>query len=141
MALRVKDASASAQKFVSRAQGAAADYTKGVTGAGAYWQSQTVASNDAYVQGVTVAANAGRFAKGVAAAGGAKYESGATTKGASHYPTGVSSAGPAWQAGFQKFQQVLSGLNLPPRSARGNPANQQRSTMVQQALHNAKVGS
>ena len=141
MGLNVKDVSTSATKFVQRAQNAAPDYQKGVQGAGGYWQTQAAASQDAYSQGVTAAITANRYSKGINTAGGQKYETNAAGKGAQRYPQGVAQAGPAWQNGFQKYATVLSSLNLPARSARGNPANSQRAAAVATALHNAKMGS
>lgn len=140
MPIQVKDAAASAQKFVQRAQAAAPDYTKGVQGAGAHWQANAAAANDSYVQGVTAAANAGRYAKGVNAAGGAKYEQKASTIGAQRYPQGVAQAGPNWQNGAGPFLQTIAGLNLPPRRPKGDPANIARVQMITDALRKKKVG-
>ena len=123
MALKVKDAAASAQKFVARAGAAAGDYQKGVAGAGDLWQTRTGASSDAYGQGVNDAIARGAFAKGVARAGGAKYASNASGKGAQRYPQGVSLAGPSWQSGVQPYLDAMSNMNLPPRSPRGSPNN------------------
>lgn len=140
MAIKVKDAAASAQKFVQRAQAAAPDYVKGVQGAGQAWQTNAAAANDSYVAGVTTAANAGRFAKGVNAAGGAKYEAAAAGKGAQRYPQGVAQSGPNWQAKTQPFLDTISSLTLPPRRPKGDPANFQRSQLVAEALRKRKVG-
>ena len=84
MAIKVKDAAASAAKFTQRAAAAAPDYAKGVQGAGNLWQQNSGAANDSYVAGVTAAANAGRYKKGVDRAGGNKYETNAAGKGAEH---------------------------------------------------------
>ena len=140
MALKVKDASASAQKFVQRAQAAAPDYQKGVTGAGSTWVAHASAANDSYVAGVTAAANAGRFAKGVLAAGPAKYETNASGKGAQRYPQGVAQAGPLWQQKTQPYLDTLAALSLPPRRPKGDPANWQRAQAVGDALRKKKIG-
>jgi len=141
MAIKVKDAQASATKFVQRAQAAAPQYTAGVQGAGQTWQSNTAASNDAYVQGVTAAANAGRFAAGVNKAGGAKYSQAAASKGAQRYPQGVANAGPSWQAGVQPYLTTIANLTLPPRGPAGSPANIQRVQVIAAALRAQKVGA
>jgi hypothetical protein len=139
MAINVKDVSASATKFVQRAQAAAPDYQKGVQGAGANWQAQSAAANDTYVAGVTAAANAGRYKNGVANKA-SKYETNAAGKGAQRYPQGVAQAGPAWQSGFQPYASVLSSLNLPPRRPKGDPSNYTISQAVGTALHAKKMG-
>ena len=141
MALKVKDASASAQKFVQRAQAAAPDYQRGVQGAGQTWQTNAAASNDSYVAGVTAAANAGRFMKGINTAGGQKYATNAAGKGAQRYPQGVANAGPQWQASTQPYLDTLAALTLPPRRPKGDPANYQRAQLVGDALRKKKVGS
>lgn len=141
MAIKVKDAAAAAAKFVQRAQAAAPDYKAGVTGAGSLWATNAQAANDTYVQGVTTAAQAGRFKAGIVAAGASKYENNAATKGAARYPTGVAQAGPAWQDKTSRFLQVIAGLTLPPRAPRGAPQNSQRSQIVSDALHKARMSS
>jgi len=140
MAIAVKDASTAAAKFVQRAQAAAPDYAKGVSGAGSHWQTNTVAANDSYVAGVTAAANAGRFAKGVTAAGGSKYEQKASTVGAQRYPQGVANAGPNWQNGTTPYLQTIASLSLPARRPKGDPSNIQRVQMITDALRKKKLG-
>ena len=139
MAINVKDVSASAQKFVQRAQAAAPDYQKGVQGAGAHWQAQASAANDTYVAGVTAAANSGRYRNGVQNKA-TKYEQNAAGKGAARYPQGVAQAGPNWQAGFSPYASTLQSLNLPPRRPKGDPSNYQISQAVGDALHKKKMG-
>src|SRR5271154_6908968 len=103
MAISVKDAGTSATKFVQRAQAAAGDYQKAVTGAGAAWQTNTAAAADTYAAGVQGAISNGRFQKGVNAAGGNKYATAAAGKGAQRYPQGVATAGPTWQENTQPY--------------------------------------
>jgi hypothetical protein len=140
MAIKVKDGAAAAQKYVTRAGAAGADYQKGVTGAGPTWQAHSAAASDAYGAGVTAAISAGRYAKGINAAGAGKYESNATGKGAQRYPQGVQAAGPLWQTKVQPYLDTISSLNLPPRRPVGDPSNWQRSQMVGDALRKKKMG-
>lgn len=140
MALKVKDAASAAAKFVQRAQAAAPDYTKGVTGAGTTWQAHSAAAGDSWGAGVQAAVANGRYAKGVNRVGGAKWEQAATGKGAQRYPQGVAQAGPNWQAGTQPYLDTISSLTLPPRRPKGDPANFQRAQMVADALRKKKVG-
>lgn len=140
MALKVKDAASAATKFVQRAQAAAPDYTKGVTGAGNTWQAHAAAASDAWGAGVQAAVAGQRFQKGVNNAGGQKWEAAATGKGAQRYPQGVAQAGPAWQAKTQPYLDTIGSLTLPPRRPKGDPANFQRAQMVADALRKKKVG-
>lgn len=140
MAIKVKDAATAAAKFVSRAQNAAPDYTKGVTGAGTTWQAHSAAAGDAWGAGVQAAVANQRYTKGVTRVGGGKWEAAATTKGAQRYPQGVAMAGPAWQANTGPYLDTIASLNLPPRRPKGDPANFQRAQMVADALRKKKVG-
>ena len=140
MAIKVADASSSAQKFVNRSQAAAPDYQKGVAGAGQSWATNSQAAADTWGQGVQQAVANGRYAKGIAAAGASKYETAASGKGAQRYPQGVATAGPTWQDKTVPYLQVIANLTLPPRRPKGDPANFQRSQMVADALRKKKVG-
>jgi len=140
MAIKVKDAATAASKFVQRAQAAAPDYAKGVTGAGNTWQAHAAAASDAWGQGVQAAVAGGRFVKGIQRVGGQKWETAATTKGAQRYPQGVAQAGPNWQAATAPYLDTIAALTLPPRRPKGDPANFQRAQMVADALRKKKVG-
>jgi hypothetical protein len=140
MAIKVKDASTAASKFVNRSQAAAPDYQKGVAGAGQSWVTNSAAAADTYSQGVQQAVANGRYSKGVQAAGASKYETNASGKGAQRYPQGVATAGPTWQDKVTPYLQTVANLTLPPRRPKGDPANYQRSQMVADALRKKKVG-
>ena len=141
MAIRVKDAASSAQRFTTRAQGAQVDYQTGVSNAGQAWATNTAAANDAYKAGVQQAITRDAFAKGVQKAGGAKYSANASGKGAERYSSGVGSAGSAWQTGVSKYLGVIASLTLPPRRPKGSPDNIQRVAMIATALRAAKIGA
>lgn len=141
MAIKVKDAATAATKFVQRAQAAAPDYTRGVTGAGNTWQANTAAAADSWGAGVQAAVANGRFQKGVNRVGGQKWEQASTTKGAQRYPQGVAQAGPNWQAATAPYLDTIASLSLPPRRPKGDPANFQRAQMVAEALRKKKVGA
>jgi hypothetical protein len=140
MAIKVKDASASATKFVQRAQAAATDYSNGVANAGQLWQTNAAAAQDTWGAGVQAAISAGRYSKGVNNAGAQKYQQNASGKGAQRYPQGVAQAGPTWQAKVQPYLDTIASLTLPARRPKGDPTNYQRSQMVADALRKKKVG-
>jgi len=129
-------------KWSQRAAAAGPAYQTGVQNPRISWQQATTAAAPNWGTGVQAAISNGRFVKGVAAAGDSKWSAGATGKGVTRYPQGVQApaAMTNFSNGFGKFAQVLSNLTLPPKFAKGDPQNQARSTAVQIALHNAKVG-
>lgn len=140
MALKVKDAAASAQKFIQRGQAAGPDYQKGVTGSGSAWAAATAASVDTYNAGVQEAIARGAFAKGVQAAGPSRYEERAAGVGAQRYPQGVASSGDRYAQAVSPYLQTLASLTLIPRRPKGDPSNYQRAQQVGEALRRRKVG-
>lgn len=139
MAIRVKDASVAAQKFVSNAGVAGKAYSDGVTAGAPAWLANTKASGPTWALGVQEAAANGRFANGISADAQNKYTARATTVGPQRYAAGVQTAGPAWLAGTTPYLQTIANLNLPARQPKGSPANMQRSAMVAAALRSKKV--
>ena len=139
MAIMVKDAATAAQKFVTRGQAAAADYAKGVQGAGDTWQQHSAAAGDTFAAGVQDAITRGAFAKGITKAGSGKYTTNASGKGAQRYPQGVAQAGPAWQNGTAPYLATLASITLPPRRPKGDPGNMARVQAVTDALRKKKL--
>lgn len=139
MAIKVKDAATAAAKFVARAGGAAADYAKGVQGAGDIWAAHTAAAEQTFADGVQAAIARKAFSHGVMAAGPAKFVTAAAGKGAQRYPSGVAAAGPLWQSKTGPYLDTIANLTLPPRRPKGDPANMQRVQAVTDALRKKKV--
>lgn len=137
----IKQMSAIAQKFVTRAQAAQGDYQTGIAAVppGA-WEAATAAAADSFAAGVTAAVASGRFAKGVVGKG-PKWARKATSLGPTRYAAGVAAAGQDFTTGFQKYHDILAGLSLGPRGPRGAPGNYMRATSTGTALHTARVGS
>jgi len=138
--LQVKDAATVAKKWATRAGAAGQDYAAGVTSTTKDWASDTAQAAPAWAAGVQQAAANGSFAKGVNAAGTAKWKAKASGVGAQRYPGGVAAASQYYQNGITAVLQVLSGITLPARSPKGDPANLQRVALVTQALRKMKTG-
>lgn len=136
--ITVKNAQASATLFQTRASGAGAQYTAGVTAAGPKWSTNTTASAPNWAAGVQAAIADGRFSNGVNGAQG-KYVTNASGKGARNYPVAVATAGPAWLAKTQPFLTVISNITLPPRGPVGSQLNISRVQAVTDALRQAKL--
>lgn len=140
MAIQTKDINTIAAKWSTRAQAAGPDYTAGVKTTTKDWAALTAAAAPNWAAGVAQASSDGRFARNVVAAGTGKWQAAAAGKGAQRYPTGVAAGGPAYNAGFTPFLQVIQNVNLPPRSPRGSPNNIQRVSAIADALHAKKLG-
>jgi hypothetical protein len=123
MALKVKDAATAAAKFVARAQGAGADYSKGVANAGQNWQDKATAAKDSFAAGIQAAIGRDAYTKGIAKAGASRYTDRATNVGAQRYPQGVAGAGPQWQKNTQPYLDSMANLTLPVKRPRGDPGN------------------
>lgn len=139
MAIAVKDVTASAQKYATRAGAAVNDYKTGVQNAGQKWHDATKASTDNYSAGVQASIANGSFAKGIDKAGPDRYATRASTKGAAAFPAGVQAGQQRWAQNVQPFLQVLQSATLPPRGPKGDPRNQQRAQMVADLLRRKKV--
>lgn len=139
MAIVVKDVTASAQKYATRAGAAVNDYKTGVQAAGQKWHDNTKSSTDNYSAGVQASIANGSFGKGIDKAGPDRYATRASTKGAAAYPAGVQAGQQRWAQNVQPFFQVLQSATLPPRGPKGDPRNQQRAQFVADLLRKKKV--
>lgn len=140
MALRVKDITTIAQKFVARAGVAGQDYTNGVKAAGTTQFDNAIAAKDSWSQGVQLAVQNNSFVNGLNKAGPQKWVTNATSKGSKNYGPGVAAAQSAYVAGFTPYLNTLANLSLPPRYPRGDPRNAARSQAVGQALNKQRTG-
>lgn len=129
-----------ARKWQNRASTAGDVYEEGVKNPKADWQRQAAAAQGSWESGVSEAARAKSFQKGVNAAGTSKWQSKTLSKGVARFGPGIAEAEPDFSAGFAKFRQVIEGLTLPPRFAKGDPRNIERVKVVAAALRKAKVG-
>ena len=137
---QIKSVQASSEKWARRAGQSSGDYAAGVKAPRRSWSEATSSASDAQAAGVQQAIANGSFAKGVAAAGDAKWSRKATTVGAQRFGPGVAAAKSDYESGFAPYAQVISGVQLPPRGAKGDPRNFERVQAIGNALHEAKVG-
>jgi hypothetical protein len=139
MAIKVKDAAASAAKFAQRGAAAASDYAAGVQAAGQDWQNNTAASTETYNAAMQDSISRGAFAKGIVKAGGDKYARKASTTGAQRFPAGVRDAQQDWASNTQPYLDVIRNVTLPARRPKGDPANYARVQAVGDALRRRKL--
>lgn len=139
MAINIKSVDLIAKKYANRGGAAGADYTDGVSNPRNDWATQTAAAAQTYAAGVQAAIGNQSFQKGVNAAGTEKWQRKAKGVGAQRFASGVQAAAPDYAKGVGRFLDVLRNITLPPRAPKGDPANNQRSLIVQQTLRAAKV--
>jgi hypothetical protein len=137
--VNIKSVDLIAKKYSNRGGAAGADYTDGVNNPREDWATKTTAAATTYAAGVQTAIGNRSYEKGVAAAGTEKWARKAKGVGAQRYAGGVQAAAPDYAKGVSRYLDVLRNINLPPRAPKGDPANNQRSLIVQQALRAAKV--
>lgn len=135
--MTVKDPTASAQKWSTRANAASNDYGNGVANTQADQAQLAANASGVWAQAVAEAAAVGRFAKNVLAAGTAKWKAGVKNLGISRYGTGVQGASGKYTAGVTPYFAALQNLQLPARQTKGN--NAARSNAVVQALMQVKA--
>lgn len=135
----IKSLSEIAEKFSRVTPQRANDYANGVEKSTVDWAGRTAAAAQNYAEGVTKAVNDDRFSRGVQNAGTNKWKKGVKEKGQSRFAAGVSTAGPAYQAGFAPYHNVIASTDLPPRYSRRDPRNLDRVRTMCTALAEAKV--
>jgi hypothetical protein len=140
MSLRtLKDPTAYASKFATRAQNAATDYANGVAGASGQ-AAAAAAAADQWQQSVSSPTAKAAFVANVSAAGDAAWKAGVSAKGAGRYGPGAAAGQQKWAAKVQKYFSAMKSVNLGPRGLRGSPQNAARANAIANALHAAKTG-
>ncbi len=135
MAIKVKSAAEVAAKWAEVTPGRAQYYESGALGAGADWESSTIAGAGNYQAAVT-AGNIGKlFLGGVKNAGAAKYTRKVQAVGAARFSAGIAAGKADMQTGIEPMLATISGLNLTKRAPRGSESNLTRVREVATALH------
>jgi len=135
----IKPIATIAQKWATVTPGRSSDYESGVKDTSVDWAGPTAAAESSWSDGVTSAIGEGRFSRGVSKAGTSKWRRKASDVGVSRWGPGVRAAQADYQAGFTPYREVIAGVALPPRYARGDPRNIDRVAKVATALHEAKI--
>lgn len=137
----IKSVNQIADKWASVTPQRSKDYADGVKNPRRSWSQGAADAADAYAQGVQDAVSNGRFASGVLAAGDTKWQRKAVTVGVARFGQGVQAAKGDYQAGFAPYVSVIANTDLPPRGAKGDPRNYDRSRVIGEALHAAKINN
>lgn len=137
---RAKTAAEIGSKWARVTPQRAPDYEEGVKNPRASWSASTTAAAERYKAGVVEAANKGRFAAGVTRAGDQRWAERAATIGPGRYAEGVATSEGQYQAAIAPYVEVINRTQLPPRYAKGDPRNLQRTITLAAALRAKKVG-
>lgn len=134
----IKSAADIANKWSRTTPGRTADYEEGVRNPRKDWHDNSQAANDAYKTAIQQSVAEDRWSAGVRNAGTARWKEGATTKGVARWGPGVQIAKSKYQEGIAPYVDLITRLDLPPRGAKGDPANIERVRVVAGALHDLK---
>lgn len=137
MAIKVKGAEASAEKWRENAGRAADSYADNAEAAANDWATRTQAAADTFGQAVSAAGIKERFRRGVAKAGAQKYARKIKDVARDRFAPGVAAAEDDYKSGAEPYLATIAGLTLSTRKPRGDPANYRRVEEVGKAL-NAK---
>lgn len=140
MAIRMPSPSAAAQKWSTVSSGRQNDYLEGVRSAGSAWQEGVNGAESTWAEGVQMAIGNGSYSHGVQGKS-SKYVDRASTLGAQRWSGGIQASGDAYQRGVTPIFQALSSVTLPPKMARGNPANYARVQAVGEAARQAAMAN
>ncbi len=136
---KVPTAAEAAQKWAEVTPGRSAYYEKGVAGAGADWESKTLAAT-ANFQAAVTSGNIGKmFSGGIKRAGAAKYQRKASGVGKDRFGSGVTAAQGDMATGIAPMLDAIAKVEPPARQPRGSTANQARSIVYQVALNKARL--
>lgn len=135
----IKSATEIAEKWSRVTPQRQADYDAGVKSPLKSWQSGAEKAKDSWAAGVQSAISNDMFSKGVRKAGDAKWSRKTIEVGIGRWGPGVRAAGQDYADGFAPYQQVISGITLPPRYPKGDPRNIDRVAAIANALHAKKV--
>lgn len=128
-----------ADKWATMTPARSSYYESGTAGKGGEWEARTAAAKGAYKTGISVAGIEDRFAGGVRRAGGGKWERKVRAVGVSRFGPGVGAAKDDYVAGSSDYLTMLSGMSIPDRGPRGDPANYDITRKVGDALHKKRL--
>lgn len=104
------------------------------------WETATLAATERWNAAMTEAIRLGTWAAGVREAGTRKWQDRALTLGLARWPSGVAAATGDYRAGFAPYHAALERLVLPPKYARGDIRNYERSKVIGITLRKIKLG-
>ncbi len=140
MPTKIASTAAIAEKWKKVAPERADDYRRGVEDPAVKWAVPAKAAEANYEEGVRASIAEKRFGKGIDKAGDNSLRLPTIEKGTRRWPEGIAVAGPAYQAGFDPFRQVIAAVDPPRSYPRGDVRNLDRVKAYTVPLHNKKIG-
>jgi hypothetical protein len=134
----VRDAAASAVKWLRNAGQAAQSYIDGVGAPRRDWARSTLAAAGSYTNGLQAAISRKSWDKGISRAGTARQQAKSLAVGAARYPQGVMAGEEDYRSRVAPYLEVIKSTTLPPRGAKGSPGNLQRVAAIATALRAKK---
>jgi len=135
----VKPLDSVARKWGDVTPGRSAYFEEGVKTTPKDWAKQTSGQEKAWEQGVQAAIAGKRFSKGVIRVGDAKWRGRTLDVGVTRWGPGVSAAVDVYKTEWAPFHDELTKIVLPPKGARGDPANIERVKVIADRLHKKKL--
>jgi len=126
-------------KWTRRVAVSAEDYEAGVRSPRKDWESETAAAESRWADAIREVIAKGLWLAGVRKAGTAKWKEKTLALGVPRWPTGVAAAVDDFREGYAPYHDVLVGLTLPPRYARGDSRNYARVQFIGTALRKRKL--
>ena len=137
--VKIKPLTAIADKWAEVTPGRASYYEAGVRDPLEDWEEATVAAQAAYKAAVSAADIGKRHSGGVKRAGTAKWQRKAIDLGVGRFGPGVMAAKDDYNDGFAPYQAVLAATDMPARKPRGDPANNERTKVLNTALFKKRL--
>ncbi len=139
MAIKVKDPSATADKWATNAGNATNSYVKGINSPKASQSAMAVAAADRWQQTLASAAAKAAFVSHLTKAGDAAWSAGALGKGKDRYAGGINAGKAKFMSNVTPFLNAIASVTLPDKGIRGSAQNYARVQAVGDALHALKV--
>ena len=136
----VKSTSATADKWARVTPARSEDYKLGIQSPRTSWATASKAGEERFKAGVQEAINRGAYGKGVSAAGDQRWQQKALAKGPTRFAEGVAIGAPDYAAGVAPYLDTIAATTLPPRFAKGDPRNIERTRVIAMALRKKKTG-
>lgn len=139
MAIKVKSASESADKWASQTPGRAQYYQAGAAAAGGDWETNTVAAKANYEAAIRAGNIGNMFAGGVKKAGATKYTRKINDVGAQRFASGIQAGKQDYQGGIEPMLATIASITLPARAPRGSESNLARVRAIATALNQKRL--
>lgn len=135
----MRTAQEAAQKFVTRASAASADYVKGAESTSKDQSARAIGAKEIYKSALTASFGRDSYAKGLSKSGKQGWLQGVQKKGGDRYGAGVAVSASKYAENSGKFDTARNAAESMPRGLKGSETNLARVKTVVSALRAAKL--